>query len=89
MSVKTTTVLCFALLVPFSVAADPINVMPTSDYDAMAAKLMGQGYHDIRIVDPDRGYMQAYDRYGSELLIVVDANKRRVVRTNAVHSSDE
>jgi len=86
---KTPAFLCMALLLPFSVTAEPVNQMPNFQYDEMAAKLIGQGYRDLRVVDASRGLMSAYDEYGSEVMIVVDVANRQVVSTAFVHLADE
>jgi hypothetical protein len=63
--------------------------MPTFQYDEMAAKLIEQGYRDLRVVDASHGLMSGYDEHGSEVMIMVDVDSRNVVSTAFVHAADE
>ena len=81
--------ICLLALSTIAVAADPVNEMPTFQHDEMAAKLIAQGYRDLRLVGPDNGHVSAYDQNGSEVLIVVEVANRRVIEVNYVHASDQ
>ena len=80
--------LCLCLAAPGLASAEAVNVMPTPEYDEMAAKLIMSGYRDVRIIDADLGAMSAYDREGSEVRIKVDVARRTVVSVDPVHDAD-
>jgi hypothetical protein len=62
--------------------------MPSVFYDGMNAKLINNGYHDVRVLNPETGRLVAFDPEGSEVCIVVDTDTGKIVRTTYVHPSD-
>ena len=77
------------LLFPLAGLADEVNVMPSIHYDYIAAKLVMDGYRDLRVVDADLGTVSAYDHDGSEVIIHVDELSHKVLSSNYVHISDQ
>jgi hypothetical protein len=63
--------------------------MPTRAYGDMAAKLIGSGYTEIRLVNQDQNQIVAIDESGSEVLLVVDPLTRQILRKSFIHAWDE
>ncbi|SFC02869.1 hypothetical protein [Tropicimonas isoalkanivorans] len=82
-------------LVPLAMLAAPAwsamldREMPSVFYDGMNAKLINNGYHDVRVLDPETGRLVAYDPDGSEVCIVVDTETGKILQTTYVHPSDK
>lgn len=81
--------LCACLLYPASLAAGEIPAMPSVHYDNIAAKMIMNGYRDLRVVDASAGIMSAYDSDGSEVVVRVDEVSRRILSTVHVHDADK
>ncbi|MFD0980946.1 hypothetical protein [Tropicimonas aquimaris] len=62
--------------------------MPSTFYDGMNAKLIGRGYREVRVLDPQEGILSAYDAQGSEVRINVDPTGGQIISTNYVHPAD-
>ena len=63
--------------------------MPTRAYGDVAAKLIGAGYTEIRLINQDLNQITAIDESGSEVLLIVDPATRRILRSSYIHFSDE
>ena len=62
--------------------------MPSIFYDGMNAKLIGRGYREVRVMDPESGLISAVDPQGSEVLLRVDTDRGRIVTSSYVHPAD-
>ena len=89
MSRLFSTLLALSLATPFAASAQAVNVMPDSSYDAIASKLLMSGYKDLRLVSAEDGLINGFDKEGSEVMIVVDPESRKVLRTINVHETDD
>jgi hypothetical protein len=78
-----------AMLCAMSASASTIQDMPNQYFDSIAAKLIMAGYRDIQMVDQNAYKLSAFDRDGSEVLIVMHPSSRQILRQSFVHSSDE
>lgn len=79
--------LCMFAMAP-ALAAQTVETAPSDAYDAVMAKLISEGYHDIRIVDPEAGKVCAFDENGSEVVLVVEESTRRILSETCVHPGD-
>ncbi|WP_156799277.1 hypothetical protein [Oceanicola granulosus] len=75
------------LLLPLAAMAD--EEMPSEEYDALAAKLIMNGFTMLHVVDAERGIMSAFDTEGSEVMLHVDPATRQITNMAYVHMTDE
>ena len=69
-------------------AGNDTNQMPTNYYDELNAKLINLGYSGIRLIDAQSNSLVAYDREGSEVLLVAHPTNRTILRSTNVHLID-
>ena len=70
-------------------AAQTDDPVPTVMHDEVIAKLLAQGYHEIRVTDADDCRLVAFDKYGSEVILTVDLETRKVLDETCVHMGDK
>ena len=77
----------FTLVLPAS-SGELDYTMPTEFYDGMNAKLINEGYREVRVLDPQEGVLSAFDAQGSEVKINVDPSRGQIISTSYVHPTD-
>lgn len=88
MNYLASTVAGLLVLTATSTWAEPPTEMPNEYLDTMAAKLMMEGFQDVHVVDLEGNKLAAYDQWGSEVVIVVHPENRKIVNANFVHEAD-
>lgn len=62
--------------------------MPSPFYDELNAKLIADGYRDVRVLDANAGRLSATDAHGSEVVMIADTTARRILSWSYVHRGD-
>ncbi len=70
-------------------AAQVNDPVPTVMHDEVIAKLLAEGYHEIRVTEADECRLVAFDKNGSEVILTVDLETRKVLDEVCVHMGDE
>lgn len=58
-------------------------------FDEVHAKLISNGYRNVRVVDANSFRLAAYDMFGSEIMMVVHPTNRTITRWNYVQQNDK
>ena len=73
-----------ALIAPsLSLAQDVLGY-----FDGVIAKLSEQGYREARLVDAEARRIGAYDSYGSEVSLIIDAHEGTIQSWDYVNMRD-
>lgn len=86
---KSATIAC-ALVASTSVFAAErgSSEMPTPYFDELNAKLIADGYRDVRVIDAGKHKLIAFYRDGSEMILIAHPTNRTILSTSYVHGSD-
>ncbi len=85
----TASVACTFLFVgSAALAGSPTNSMPSNYYDELNAKLINMGYRSVRVINAEANSLVAYDREGSEVVLVAHPSNRTIIRSTNVHPGD-
>lgn len=89
-TLKTTAPIACAFLLACGAtwAGNFTNIMPTEYFDGLNAKLINSGYRDVRVINTDTHHLVAFDRDGSEVLLVAHPTNYRILSTTYVHPHD-
>ncbi len=86
---STAAAMVLTALATAAFSGPPSQEMPNADWDFTSAKLMNDGYTQIRMVSEASRYMVAFDPEGSEVLLLIDPKKHAVLSSTYVHPGDK
>ena len=86
---KAALITCVAIsAASASFANQRAQEMPTAYLDGLNAKLISNGYRDVRVVDADKVILSAYDQSGSEVILIAHPSNNQILESHYVHGTD-
>lgn len=86
---STAAVCIFIATCGASLAVQPVNDTATNYLDELTAKLINSGYSNVRVIDATAYRLSAFDKDGSEVMLVAHPTNRSVISSIYVHPSDQ
>lgn len=84
-----TAIAALAIATGASGADDTSSQTPSPYFDELIAKLISEGYRDIRIVDAENNRLIAWDWNGSEIMLVAHPSNRTILSALATRKADQ